>query len=523
MRPGTATPAGPTDGREFSTMAAAAFPQHPALRLSQPQGRLTLVAAVLGSSLALLDSTVVNVALPRLGEDLHATIAGLQWVVNGYTLTLAALILLGGSLGDRFGRRRVYLFGAGWFAVASLLCGLSPSIGALVAARLFQGVGGALLTPGSLALLQATFHPDDRGRAVGAWSGLTGVAAAVGPMLGGWLVSTVGWRWVFFINPPLAVVVVVLARRVVPESTAPGATGDFDLAGALLAAGGLAGVTYALISASSGASPRVLVTGTLGLVALVAFGWVERRSEHPMMPPSLFASRQFSAVNLVTVWVYAALGLVFFFVVLQLQVVAGYSPVRAGLSLLPITVLMLALSSRAGGLGQRIGPRLPMTAGTATCAVGALLLSHLGTVSSYVRSVLPGATLVGLGLAFTVAPLTASVLAAVSTDRAGIASGVNNAVARAAGLLALAVVPPAVGLAGVTYQDPAVFDHGFRLAMYTCAGLLAVGTLLSLTTVSARPCPRPTGRVTCPVAGPPLEPDRAEPRPAGGVGSNRRD
>ncbi|HEY9474444.1 MAG TPA: MFS transporter [Mycobacteriales bacterium] len=478
------------------------------LRMGQPVGRWTLFAAILGSSLALLDSTVVNVALPRLGEELGATVAGLQWTVNGYTLTLAALILLGGSLGDRYGRRRVFVIGAAWFAVASLLCGVSPSITTLIGARLLQGIGAALLTPGSLALIQASFHPDDRGRAVGAWSGLTGVAAAIGPLLGGWLVDAAGWRWVFFINPPLAVLVIVVASRHVPESTAPDPSGRFDMAGAVLAVGGLAGVTYALITTPTKMSPSVLIAGAAGILALVAFVPVERRVKNPMVSLGLFSSRQFSAVNGVTVWVYAANGLLFFFVVLQLQVVAGYSPVIAGLSLLPVTLALLGLSSRAGDLSQRIGARLPMTVGTATCAVGALLLAHIGTVSSYPRSVLPGAVLFGVGLGFTVAPLTAAVLAAVDTGHAGVASGVNNAVARAAGLLSLAVVPAAVGLTGAAYRDPVLLNHGFRLAMYACAGLMAIGAALSWTTVSARPCARPASRFSCPVASPHLEPNQ---------------
>ncbi|HEX5494574.1 MAG TPA: MFS transporter, partial [Mycobacteriales bacterium] len=314
--------------------------------------------------------------------------------------------------------------------------------------------------------------------------------------------------WVFFINLPLAALVVVVATRHVPESAAPDTGGRFDIPGALLAGGGLAGVTYTLISGPEHPSFGVLVVGVVGLAALVAFVLVERRVDNPMVPLSLFSSRQFSAVNLVTVWVYGATGLLFFFVVLQLQLVAGYSPIAAGLSLLPVTLAMLGLSSRAGGLSERIGARLPMTAGTATCAVGLVLLAHIGTVSSYPRSVLPGALLFGLGLSTTVAPLTAAVLAAVDTAHAGVASGVNNAVARAAGLLSLAVVPAVIGLSGAAYRDPVTFGHGFRLAMYCSAGLMAVGALLSWTTVSPHPCAVPAGRMTCPVTGPQLQPHR---------------
>ncbi|NED19211.1 MFS transporter, partial [Streptomyces sp. SID9913] len=314
------------------------------VRLASPQGRWILLTTVLGSGMAMLDSTVVNVALPRIGRDLDADLAALQWTVNAYMVTLAGLILLGGALGDRFGRRRVFVVGVVWFATASLLCGLAPDAGTLIAARALQGVGGALLTPGSLALIQASFHPEDRGRAVGLWSGFGGIGAAVGPFLSGWLVDGPGWRWVFLINVPVALVCVPVAVRHVPESSGGGRHGRFDVAGAGLGALALALVTYALIGAEE-ASPAVAVAGAAGLAAAVAFVWVERRHPDPMMPPAVFASRQFTAVNLLTLCVYAAFGGFFFLAALQLQVVVGYSALAAGAALLPTTALMLLLSA----------------------------------------------------------------------------------------------------------------------------------------------------------------------------------
>ncbi|MCW2616130.1 MAG: stp1 [Frankiales bacterium] len=454
---------------------------HPApveqVRLDDARGRWVLLAAVLGSGIALLDATVVTIALPALGRDLGADLPGLQWTVNGYVLTLAALILLGGSLGDLLGRRRVFVVGAVWFGVASLLCGLAPDVPTLVAARALQGVGAALLTPGSLSLIQASFVPEDRARAIGAWSGLGGVAAALGPFVGGLLVE-VSWRLVFLVNPPLCVAVVVLALRHVPESRDEQADPRVDVAGAVLGALGLAGLTYALVAAGDrGPSPAVLATGAAGLVALAGFVVVERRSSHPMLPVGVFASRQFTAANLVTFAVYAALGGVFFLLVVHLQVVAGSSPLAAGTSLLPITLLMLALSPRAGALSARTGPRLLMSVGPLLCAVGVLLMRRVDADARYVADVLPAVVVFGLGLTATVAPLTVTVLAAASERHAGVASGVNNAVARTASLLAVAVLPLAAGLPDTS--DTAGFARGFDRAMVLAAALLAVGGLVA--------------------------------------------
>lgn len=455
-----------------------------AVRLDQARGRWVLTAAVLGSGAALLDSTVVNVALPALGRDLGASFAGLQWTVNGYTLSLAALILLGGSLGDRYGRRRVFVLGTVWFALASLLCALAPSLPVLVAARVLQGIGGALLTPGSLALLQASFVPEDRGRAIGAWSGLGSVAAAIGPVVGGLLVE-VSWRLAFLLNLPLCAAVVVVARRYVPESSDPQAAQHVDVAGAALGALGLAGVTFALIGLGDGtASALVAVTGLGGGALLVAFAVVERRSRAAMLPVQIFASRQFTATNVVTFAVYAALAGVFFLLVVHLQVVGRYSPAAAGVSLLPVTALMLALSSRSGALAARIGPRLQMSVGPVLCGVATVLLSRIGYRPWYPTAVLPGVLLFGLGLTTTVAPLTVTVLAAAQDRHAGIASGVNNAVARTAGLLAVAVLPVVGGIGGADYRDPTRFAPGFRTAMLVAAGLLVAGGLIAAATIS---------------------------------------
>jgi EmrB/QacA subfamily drug resistance transporter len=495
------------------------------IRLAEPRGRWVLAAAVLGSSMAMLDGTVVNVALPTIGRELGTSLAGLQWTVTAYTLTLAGLILLGGSLGDRLGRRRVFLIGVVWFALASALCGLSPDIGVLIAARALQGIGGALLTPGSLAIIQATFYPNDRPRAIGAWSGLGGVAAAVGPFLGGWIVGAIGWRWIFLLNLPLAAAVVAVAARHVPETRDPTASGRFDVTGAVLAALALAGITDALIEAPSHGAARAALSGVLGVAAGAGFVFLERRRGRPgarvspMMPLEVFASRQFTAVNVVTFLVYGALGGMLFLLVLDLQLVAGFSPLAAGVSLLPSTLLMLALSSRAGALAQRIGPRWLMTAGPLVTAAGLLLATRIGANASYVADVLPTVVLFGLGMSATVAPLTATVLASADVRHAGVASGVNNAVARAAGLLAVAGLPLAVGLTSAGYRDPVLLEQGYQAAMVVCAGLLVAAAVLSAVTIDntvlrpedEHPVPEPECRTCCPVGAPPLEPGGLRP------------
>jgi EmrB/QacA subfamily drug resistance transporter len=486
------------------------------LALDSPAGRWLVVTAVLGSAVTQLEATVVNVALPAIGADLDAGVAGLQWVLNGYLLTLAALILLGGSLGDRLGRRKVFIVGTIVFTAASAVCAVAPSIAVLVIARVIQGAGGALLTPGSLAMLEALLRKEDRARAIGAWSALGGVAGAIGPLVGGWLVD-LSWRWVFVLPVPLGVAVVLISLRHLPESRDRTTTGPIDLAGAVLATLALAGVTLALVQADDGPLSLVAAAGLIGIVAAVAFISVERSRPNAMLPPSIFASRQFTAANLLTLVVYAALGGVFFLLVVFLQVVLGYSPLAAGAASLPITVIMLALSARAGALAQRIGPRLPLTVGPLLIAGGMLLMLRIDQASSYVGGVLPAVIVFGLGLAATVAPVTATVLAAVEDEHAGLASGVNNAVARTAQLIAVAVLPLAVGLTDETFADPPAFTDAFHLAMALTAGLSVIGAVIAWTSIRAdileeppaepgAPAPVVRQHHTCGIAGPPARP-----------------
>ena len=450
------------------------------VRLGSAPGRGVVLATVLASGMAMLDASAVNVALPSIGRDLGAGLAGLQWTLSGYTLALASLVLLGGALGDRYGRRRVFLVGVVWFAVASLGCGLAQTPGQLVGLRVLQGVGGALLTPGSLAIIQSSFAPADRPRAIGAWSAFGGIAGLAGPVLGGFLVDAVSWRWVFLINAPLAVVVVLVAVRHVPESRDPGRTGRFDALGAGWGALALAGVTYALIAAGDGPGhPQVWLAAAVGGLAGTAFVVRERRAPEPMLPTAVFASREFTGANLSTFAVYAALGGFSFFLVLQLQTVLGYSATAAGAAMIPSIVVLSLLSARAGALAQRTGARLPMTLGPLVAAAGVLWLSRVGPSSSYWSGVLPGSLVSGLGLALLVAPLTATVLGAAPDHLAGVASGVNNAVARAGQLLAVAALPVCVGLSGDDYADPAALSSGFSTAMAVCAGLMTIGAAVA--------------------------------------------
>jgi EmrB/QacA subfamily drug resistance transporter len=447
--------------------------------LGSRTGRFVIAAAVLGSGMALLDGTVVNVALVRIGEELGASLAELQWITNGYLLALASLILLGGSLGDRFGRRRVFVIGVVWFTIASAACGLAQSPVQLIVARVLQGVGGALLTPGSLSMIQASFRPGDRGKAIGTWSGLGGIASALGPFVGGWLVQYASWRWAFLVNLPLGAATVWIAQLHVPETRDERADHRFDVAGAVLATLALGTTTFALIQHETLGPAAALGVALVGLAIGAAFVVVERRTSHPMVPPALFASRQFSAANAMTLLVYAALGAVFFFLTLQLQTVLGYGPLLAGMASLPVTVLMLLLAARGGALASRIGPRVPMTVGPLVCGVGVLLLSGVDAGSTYWTGVLPGISVFGLGLTLLVAPLTATVLAAAPDRYAGVASGVNNAVARAGSLLAVAALPAVVGLSGTDYARPEAFSAAYRVAMLLCAGLLVAGGVVS--------------------------------------------
>lgn len=448
--------------------------------MGTPTGRWVVAAAALGSGITLLNGTVVNVALRTVGEDLHASLAELQWINNGYLLTLASLILLGGSLGDRFGRRRLFVVGTAWFAVASLLCGIAPTAETLVVARLLQGVGGGLLTPGSLAMIQGAFVREDRAPAIGAWSGFGGIAAAVGPFLGGTLVDAASWRWIFLVNLPIAVVTIWVAVRHVPESRSSAPAARFDVLGAGLAMLALGGITYALIQWGGVVAP---VAALVGVGATGAFLLVESRVTEPMMPLGLFADRIFSAANAMTLLVYAALGAVLFFLVLQLQTVVGYGALEAGVATLPITVCMLLLASRGGRLGVRIGPRIPMAVGPVVMGLSVATLLRVDRDASYWLDVLPGLTGFGLGLALMVAPLTATVLAAAPDRQTGIASGVNNAVARTGSLLAVAALAPLAGLGGQDYADPVALDAAYDVAILVCAGLLVAGGVVSWLTI----------------------------------------
>jgi EmrB/QacA subfamily drug resistance transporter len=459
-----------------------ALPQRVALGTAQ--GRWLVAVTVLASGMAFVDATAVQVALPAMGRELGASLAGLQWTISGYTLALASLILLGGSLGDRYGRRRVFLVGVAWFALASLICGLAQTTGQLVAARVLQGIGGALLTPGSLALIQSSFRPGDRAKAIGLWSALAGIAGLIGPFLGGVLVDVLSWRLVFLLNVPVAVLILAVSGRHVPESRDPAEHARFDHLGAVLGALALGGVTYALIGAGENMlRSDVIASAAVGLATGVAFVVHERRAADPMLPLGLFADRQFTGANLATLAVYGALGGSGLFLVLQLQTVLGYDATAAGAAMLPSIVLLTLLSPTAGAVATRIGPRLPMTVGPLLIAAGTLLLAGVDGSGPYVIEVLPGSLLQGLGLAVVVTPLTATVLAAAPDALAGIASGVNNATARAAQLLAVAALPVAVGLSGDDYAQPLAFTAGYRTAMLMCAVAFAVGGAISWVTI----------------------------------------
>ncbi len=446
------------------------------------QGRWVLLATILGSGMAQLDATIVNVALPRIGTDLHAGLTSLQWTLNAYTLTLSGLLLLGGSLGDRLGRRRVFVVGTIWFALASAGCAAAPTAEVLIGMRALQGVGAALLTPGSLAIIESAFRKEDRAEAVGAWSGLGGVAAAVGPVLGGTLVGAASWGWrlAFLINVPMAAAVVIVAARHVPESRDEEASGRLDLLGLVSAALGLGLVIYALTEGAQQHWPAATVASLVaGVALLVGFVFTESRVAAPMMPLSLFRSAQFTGANVVTLVLYAALSGALFLLPVQLQVVSGFSPVAAGTAVLPLPAVMLLLSARMGRLAQKIGPRLPMTFGPIVAGSGMGLLARIGAHSGYLSTVLPAVLVFALGLSATVAPLTATVLAAAPEHQVGVASAVNNDIARTAGLLAVAVLPGIAGITESSYAQPALLSIGFHHAVLIAAGLCVLGGVLS--------------------------------------------
>jgi EmrB/QacA subfamily drug resistance transporter len=458
-----------------------------------------VAVTVLGSAIAAIDSTVVGIALPDIGRDFSLSVSSLQWVVSAYLLALAGLLLVGGALGDRFGRRRIFIIGVVCFAVTSLVCAVAPNAAVLIGGRALQGVGAALLTPGSLAILRASFAPDDQGRAVGAWSGLGGVATAIGPFLGGFLISAVSWRFIFVINLPIAVLVVVMAARHVPETTDPEASGRVDIPGAVLVSGGLVGLTAGIIEAPSHGWGSAPVLGALvgGVCFIAAFLLLEGRTRHPLLPLSIFRSAQFSATNVVTFLVYAALGGALFLLPIELEQVSHYSPLEAGTSFLPLTAMMLAFSARSGALATRIGPRLQMTVGPLLVGAGMVLFRLVGAEGNYLTEVLPGIVVLGAGLALTVAPLTTTAMTSVGADHAGIASAVNNDVARAGSLVAVAVLPVVAGITGASYLHPLVFSAGFRTAV-TVAGLVsAAGGLLSGALIR-NPPPAPASEARAP-------------------------
>ncbi len=455
------------------------------IRFASTQGRWVLATAILGSGIAFLDASVVNTALPSIKHEFKASLAGQQWVVTGYLLTLGALLVVGGSLGDLFGRRLAFVSGLIGFGITSALCGVAPSLGLLIAARVGQGVTAALLVPGSMAMIAAVFHPDDRAKAIGAWSGLAGVATAIGPFLGGWLIDTVSWRWVFLINLPLAAFAVWIAITKVPETrgdqSGDGERNPIDVPGAIALSVGLAGVVYALIEGPAQRWPNLaIVAAGIGMLSLLGFAMIERKSQTPMVPLSLFQSKRFAGINAATFVMWGAIGAVFFLLTIHLQTDLGYSATEAGAATIPVTILMMLFSAKSGALAQRIGARLPLILGPLVVAAAFALMTRIHPGVGYMPVVFPAVMMFAFGLTITVAPLSATLIASVEDRHAGVGSAINNAVARVASLLAIAVLPALAGIAG---SSGASLNAGFAKAMWICTVLTALGSAICALTI----------------------------------------
>ncbi|MEP6731428.1 MAG: MFS transporter [bacterium] len=457
------------------------------MKLASAQGRWIVAGAVLGSGAVFLEGSVVNVALPTIARDLHLGVAGLQWVMNAYLLTLSALMLLGGSLGDRMGRSRVFTVGALSFGVASVACAFAPSAIVLVGCRLAQGVAGALLVPNSLAMLEAAFEGEDRGAAIGQWAAWSAVSTSIGPLAGGWLVDSLSWRWVFAAVAPFAFGAAAISHRFVVDGESKVSDGKRDVIGPVLITLGLAGLIGGLTAGpdSGFSNPLVLAAIIGGVVLIASFIIVERKSAAPLLPLDVFASRQFTGANITTLFVYAALTALFLLLMLELQNVLGYHALKAGACLLPINALMLGISPLVGRLAERVGSRLPMVCGALIAAVGMALFTRVHPGVSYVGGVLPAVIVFGIGLSVFVAPLTAAVLGAVPAERVGVASAVNNAVSRLAGLLATAIIPFAVGMSGARGLQHEDIARGFVRGMWISAGLCVAGALVAWLTITA--------------------------------------
>ncbi|HSM06836.1 MAG TPA: MFS transporter [Longimicrobiales bacterium] len=449
------------------------------LSLDSPEGRLTLLASILGSAMPFLDGTAVNVALPAMAREMGTSFSGFQWILNAYLITLSAMVLPGGALSDRWGRRRAFMRGVVAFALASVLCGIAPDSGTLIGARALQGVAAAILIPASLSLVQTSFVQEHRGRALGLWSGITGLSTLVGPLLGGWLVDVWTWRAIFWLNVPLGLLALLVATRAVPSSRRD--TRPMDSVGAVLAAATLGGIVFALTQGPEWGwrDPAVLVAGGLGLVALVGFVDAERSHARPMLPFRFFKHRGFVGANLVTVGMYFTLSGNFFLLTIQLQRVLGYSALGAGLALSPITAIMLVVSPLAGRWSGQWGQKPLLVAGPAVAAVGALLLARVGVDADYWTRILPGVVVYGTGLSLTIAPLTSAALSAVEDIHSGVAAGVNNAVARSAQLLAVPLLPLFAGISGMENVGGAAFSAGFQAAERINAVLLLATAVLA--------------------------------------------